>query len=124
MNIIIPDTDNDTIKKPNTGNTADYAVQDSTLKGGMSKESLLEQFPQVFGEEVGKLDGKYHIKIGSAVNPVQHAPRRVSVAVRERLKSELDRMQEQEVIAPSPHLRHGSALLWSTPGKTGHSDCG
>ena len=97
---IIKYTDNDAINKPKTGNAAVYTVQKSTLKDGMSKESLLKQFPQVFAEEVGKLDGKYHIKIDCAVNPVQHAPRRVPVAIRERLKSELDRMQEQDIIAP------------------------
>ena len=50
------------------------------------KKSLLKQFPRVFAEEVGQLDGEYHIKIYPTVNPVQHAPRRVPVAVREHLK--------------------------------------
>lgn len=33
-------------------------------------------------------------------NPVQHAPRCVSVALRDCLKSELDKMMEQEIICP------------------------
>ena len=75
---IIQYTDNDAISKPRT----DAPVF------------------EVFSEEVGQLDGEYRIKIDSTVNPVQHAPRRVPVALRNRLKSELDKMVEQEIISP------------------------
>ena len=40
------------------------------------------------------------MKVNSEMSPVQHAPRRVPVAVRARLKEELDRMTEQDIIAP------------------------
>ena len=40
----------------------------------LPKESLLKHFPEVFAEEVGQLDGEYHIKIGPTVSPVQHPP--------------------------------------------------
>ncbi|XP_074608689.1 uncharacterized protein LOC141863104 [Acropora palmata] len=36
----------------------------------------------------------------SEMSPIQHAPRRVPLAVRARLMEELDRMTEQEIIAP------------------------
>ena len=49
---------------------------------GMSKESLIKKFQEVFAEEVGQLDGEYHIKIDPTVSPVQHPPRRVPVSVR------------------------------------------
>ena len=96
---IVKYTDNDAINKPTTGNASVYSMDDN-LNGGMSKERLLNQFPDVFAEEVGQLDGEYHIKIDAAVSPVQHPPRRVPVAVREKLKSELERMTAQNIIAP------------------------
>ena len=40
------------------------------------------------------------MKVNSEMSPVQHSPRRVPVVVRARLKEELDRMTEQEIIAP------------------------
>ena len=96
---IIKYSDNDAIHKPTTGNASVYSVDDN-LNRGMSKERLLNQFPDVFAEEVGQLDGEYHIKIDPAVSPVQHPPRRVPVAMREKLKSELQHMTAQNIIAP------------------------
>ena len=94
---IVKYTDNDAINKPTTRNASVHSVDDN-LNGGtcMSKESLLNQFPDVFAEEVGQLDGEYHIKINPSVSPVQHLPRRVPVAVREKLKSELERMTARD----------------------------
>ena len=96
---IVKYTDNDAINKPTTGNASVFSVENH-LNGGMSKESLLKQFPEVFAEGLGLLDGEYHIKIDTTVRPVQHPPRRGPVAVRGKLKSELDRMVEQQIIAP------------------------
>ena len=96
---IVQYTDNDAINKPTTGNAAVYSVTDNPNEN-LSKESLLKHFPEVFAEEVGQLEGEYHIKIDPTVSPVQHPPRRVPVAVREQLKAELCRMVEQDIIAP------------------------
>ncbi len=46
------------------------------------------------------LDGDYHIKIDTKVQPVLHAPRRVPVALKDTLEAELDRLVEEEIIAP------------------------
>ena len=96
---IVKYTDNDAINKPITGTAAVYSVEDG-LNSGMSKESLMKQFPEVFAEDVGQLEGEYHIKVDPSVSPVQHPPRRVPVAVREQLKSELERLTERDIIAP------------------------
>ena len=69
---IVKYTDNDAINKPTTGNASVYSVEDNL--SGMSKESLVKQFPEVFAEEVGQLDGEYHIKVDPTVSPVQHPP--------------------------------------------------
>ena len=96
---IIRYTDNDALNKPQTRSFPIYAVKDNGDKF-LTKEHLCNQFPEVFSEGVGKLEGKYHMKINSEMSPVQHAPQRVPVAVRARLKEELDRMTEQEIITP------------------------
>ena len=48
----------------------------------------------------GLLDGEYHIKIDTKIPPVQHAPQCVPGALRDKLKVELDRMVEEQIIAP------------------------
>ena len=49
---------------------------------------------------MGLVDSKYHIKLDPSVGPVQHAPRWVPVPLREVLKSTLDNLVKQEIIAP------------------------
>jgi hypothetical protein len=64
----------------------------------MTKESLVENFSKVFTEDIGQLDGEYHIKVDPTITPVQHAPRRVPVALRAQLKAELEEMERQGII--------------------------
>ena len=94
---IIKYTDNDAINKSATDGSAVFTVNNDE---SLSKENILQRYPKVFSETVGQLEEKYRIKVDSTVNPVQHAPRRVPVALRDRLKSELDKMVEQEIIHP------------------------
>ena len=68
--------------------------------GLLNRADLIRQFPRVFAEEVGQLEGEYHIKLDATIFPVQHAPRRVPVALRDQLKAELDKMTEQRITAP------------------------
>ena len=96
---ILKYTDNDAINKPTMGNAPVYLVEDS-VNSSMSKEDLMKQFPEVFSEEVGQLDGEYRIKIDPSVSPVQHPTHRVPVSVHEPLKLELERLTERDIIAP------------------------
>ena len=68
---------------------------------------------------LGKLPGQYHIEIDRDVNPVVHAPRRVPVALRDKLKHELREMVNDDIIAPvsEPTEWVSSLLLVSKPGK-------
>ena len=63
-------------------------------------EQLVQRYPKVFAEGVGLLKGKYHIRIDPTVEPTEDAPRRVPVALRDRLKTTLDDLVRQEIIAP------------------------
>lgn len=99
---IIKYTDNDAINKPQTGSAPVHALEDTgwdAVQAGMTKENLVEKFPKVFAEEVGQLEGEYHIKPDATISPVQHAPHRVPVALRVRLKAELEEMEQQGIIA-------------------------
>ena len=95
---IIKYTDNDAIYKPSTGRALVYLLENRGE--GMSKDNLLKHFPGVFADDVGQLDGEYHMKVDATVEPAQHPPRRVPVTLHDRLKAKLDRMVSQEVITP------------------------
>ena len=114
---IIRYTDNDALNKPQTGSFPIYAVKDNDKF--LTKEKLCNQFPEVFSEGVGKLDGKYHIKINSQVSPIQHAPWRVPVAIRARLKEEPDGMTEQEIVAPVTALTPSVSSMVVVPKPNG-----
>ena len=66
----------------------------------LSSQQLIKKFPTVFKEGVGKLAGKYQIRLQGDASPVQHAPRRVPVALRDRLKTTLDSMVKAQIITP------------------------
>ncbi len=97
MNIVTY-LDNDQLNKPNTGDSEVYTV--STKDGPRTKEQLFEKYPKVFDAGVGCLKGEYHIRLDPQCTPVQHAPRRVHVALRDRLKETLDQLVEEDILAP------------------------
>ena len=81
--------DSDGINRPVTGDRPVFAVRDAD--DPLTKEQLVSRFPNVFADSIGKLDGNYHIRLDPGVDPVQHAPRRVSVALRSKLQTTLNR---------------------------------
>ena len=46
------------------------------------------------------MDGVYHIHVDSSIEPVQHAPRTVPVAIRDKLKEILDILVQQNILQP------------------------
>ena len=65
----------------------------------VASTSVLDSFGDVFGDELGTLPGVAHFEIDSCVTPVVAATRRVPVALREPLKSELNKLQTMNVIS-------------------------
>ena len=65
----------------------------------LSKEWLTTQYPEVF-EGVGTLPDILHLEIDNSVPPVQLPVRRIPLAVRDKLKHEIDRLVELKVITP------------------------
>ena len=60
---------------------------------------IFETFNDCFGD-LGTLPKTHHITINENVNPVVHAARRVPFALKDKLKSELDRMIKMNIIEP------------------------
>jgi hypothetical protein len=57
-------------------------------------------YPDLFDDKLGTLPVVYHMKLNPAVSPVVHPPRRVPVAMKDRVNAELDRMVDIGVIKP------------------------
>ena len=90
--------DSDDINYPVTGDRPVFAVKDADKP--MTKEQLVSRFSMVFVDGIGKLDDNCHIRLDPSVDPVQHALRRVPVALRSKLQTTLNEMVEQDVLVP------------------------
>ena len=88
--------DNDKMNKLITGSSEVGAL--NIGKSPLTKEQLIQKYTLVFfSEGVGRLESEYHIRLASQIDPVQHAPRRVPVALRERLKETLEELVQQDI---------------------------
>ena len=65
----------------------------------LSKENVLKEFADVF-EGTGKLQGKHHLELDENAIPTVHPPRKVPVAIKERLRNELERLTKMDIIKP------------------------
>ena len=61
-------------------------------------DPLLKEYDDVF-EGLGKLNGKYSIETDKSVKPVVHPPRRLPVAMTEKVQRKLEEMTTDDVIA-------------------------
>ncbi|XP_053376863.1 uncharacterized protein K02A2.6-like [Mercenaria mercenaria] len=62
------------------------------------KESVLGQYPDIF-QGIGQLPGECQIHLREDATPVIHPPRKVPIAIKDKLKAELDHMESQDIIA-------------------------
>ena len=60
-------------------------------------QELLKEYEDVF-TGLSCLPGEYHIGVDPAIKPVQHAPRRVTVPIKSKLKEKIDEMEKQGII--------------------------
>ena len=80
---------------------------------------FIQRYPKVFKEGVGKIAGNYNIRLNPRVMPVQHAPRRVPVALRQRLKETLNSMVRANIIAPVTEPTQWISSMVVVPKKNG-----
>ena len=114
---IVTYLDNNNLNKPPAGNAHIYAVD--SKQAPLTREDVIQRHPLVFGDGMGLLDGEYHIRINTGVDPVQHAPRRVPVAIREQLQSTLEELVLQDIIAPVTQPTPWISSLVALPKKNG-----
>lgn len=63
----------------------------------LSNEEVINDFGDVF-KGLGKLPKTRHIELDPQILPVVHPPRKVSAALREHVRNELDRMESLGLI--------------------------
>ena len=64
----------------------------------VGSDPILSEFTDIF-TGVGCLEGNYSIQVGDSFRPVVHPPRKVPVPLRDTLKSELDKMVKNGILA-------------------------
>ena len=93
---IVQYLDNDEINKPTVDSGSVFTLDIAVL----TWKQVLTDFSHVFAEGPGCLCGEHAIQLDPDAQPVQHAPRRVPVALRDRLKKELDKLVKNDIICP------------------------
>lgn len=84
-------------KKVPVPTTQNEKCVSTPLPLNIDKKYILSQFPMAF-QGIGSFAGKCDIHIDKTVNPVVHPPRRIPLAIRDKLKAEIDSMVESKVI--------------------------
>jgi len=77
--------------KPNVVNENVPECKDANI------QSIVAKYSEVF-KGLGTIPGSYKIEIDPNVQPVVHPPRKVPVAIRTKVKSELDKLEESGII--------------------------
>jgi hypothetical protein len=94
------------------------AVREGAPSEPLSKEKVMKEFADVF-EGTGKLQGKYHLELDENATPIVHPPRKVPVAIKERLRNKLERLTKMDIIKPvsTPTPWVSSLVTVVKPGK-------
>ena len=112
--------DLDAIRQPDTSGGEVFSVQDAVSSSKiLTKEQVIEMFPDVFDNGLGVLEGEYHIRLDESAKPVQHAPRRGQVALRAKIKETLDELHSSGVIEPVTKPTPWISSMLAVPKKNG-----
>ena len=112
--------DSDANHQPDTSGGEVFSVQDvmSSCRPP-TKEQIIEMFPDVFDEGLGLLEGEYHIRLNDSARPIQHAPRRGQVALRDKIKESLEELHTSGVIEPVSQPTPWISSVLAVPKKNG-----
>ncbi|XP_062499663.1 uncharacterized protein K02A2.6-like [Corticium candelabrum] len=64
----------------------------------LTKEVITQEYAEVFEGELGTLPGVTHLDIDPMIQPVKQPLRRLPIAMKDRLKAELQRLERLEII--------------------------
>ena len=78
--------------KPNVPSSA------SELHTPLTMATILTNYPDVFDDSVGKLEGELHLYTKQDVTPSKAAPREISLSVKNKSIAEVKDLQEQGII--------------------------
>ena len=70
------------------------------VKRMQTGDQIVASYPELFQRELGTLPGTVHLEVEQDATPVVAPPHRVPVSLKNKLKEELDRLQQLGVIAP------------------------
>ena len=66
----------------------------------IKQQSVFEHYPSVLQGEIGEIsDFQHEIKASRDISPVVHAPRKVPIAIKEKVKTKLDEMTDLGIIS-------------------------
>ena len=72
----------------------------------LTKQTLIDEYNDVFTNEVGRLEEEYQIKVKQDVKPVKHAQRSIAIPLQKEVKAQLDELVMKkmiiEVTTPTP----------------------
>jgi len=88
----------------------------------VSDQAVTGQFADVFDGKLGRLEGKVRLRVRDEVYPVVMPTRRMSLAVRPKLKVELERMTEAGIIVPVTEPTPWVSQMVATPKRNGDID--
>ena len=89
-----------------TVNTQNFKIAEpperprTEIKSVQTADEAVGSYPEVFQRELGALPGTVLLEVEQGATPVVAPPRRVPTSLKNKLKEELDRLQQLEVIAP------------------------
>ena len=92
MGLITVNTQNFKITKPPERPRAE-------VKSVQTTEEIIANYPEMFQRELRTLPGTVHLEVEQGATPAVAPPRRVPTSLKSKLKQELDRLQQLEVIA-------------------------
>ena len=111
--------DCDALSKPDVPSDKVHSLGTGARSAPLTKSDVLRRFPGVFADGVGRLSGDYVIRLDADAAPVQHAPRRVAVALQKTLRAELDKMTADGIIKPVSTPTPWISSLVVVPKKSG-----
>ena len=95
MNLLVVQHQNILSLDQHTSDEAQMDLHNTSL----TWKKVLSEYGDLF-KGLGKIEGKLHLEIDESVTPVVMAPRRVPLAVKGKLKEDLDRLESLDVLKP------------------------